>query len=242
MAISLVQSKFDLAFSVNHSTFIPDSIASAGNLLLMNCAWINNVNVSSVVDTAGNTFTKVPGAASGGSNGYRSDIWYQENSLAGLPGYTVTVTMSGTALRLRSWFSEWSGVRLSGSLDSAGNISGPASPVSPVITPSVANQLLIATISSNDNAITGRNAPWTVLPSDGGGESNETDYYINAPLSSQQVVYQPTTSEDFGSSVASFFAPATGPSNAVKSGMFLVLPEEERQRRIEWKNNWLGDR
>ncbi len=224
MAIALVQSGFQLVL-VSQSSGTASNMAApaAGNLLVMPLMWINTLTVSSITDTAGNSWVQVPGAASVGSNHYQSDIWYCQNCLAGAAFYSCTITMSGVALRLRATFSEWSGARLSGVVNTAGNISGPGSPVGPAITPSVSGQLLVSTISSNDNTITGRTAGWTALPSQA-GESNEVDYFINPALSSQQVVYQPTTSEDFGSSAASFFPPSTGPSNAVKTGAFLVIP------------------
>ncbi len=203
MAIALVQQNYMIAVSSNTNVTNLGGTIVSGHLLVATIAWINNLTVTSVMDSAGNTWTQVPGAASGLSPGnYQSDIWYCKNCLAGAPFGTVTVTMSGTALRLRVWVTEWSGADTSAPVDLAHNLSTHAGPTSPAILPSVSGQLLVAVLASNVNTITAVSTGWTALGP--GADSWETDYYINPAVSSQQAIYTPTSDEDFSSSIVSF--------------------------------------
>jgi hypothetical protein len=68
---------------------------AAGNLLAVGIrGGANSLTVSSVTDTAGNTFTQCPSARSNTTN--MTDIWYAKNTTANASD-VVTVTYSGSA-------------------------------------------------------------------------------------------------------------------------------------------------
>lgn len=72
------------------------------------------------------------------------EIWYAENVSGG--GTTITVTNSGTSglANAKGWYSEWSGVATSSSLDVHNHTSGSSStPTTPSVTPAASTNELI---------------------------------------------------------------------------------------------------
>jgi Calcineurin-like phosphoesterase/Purple acid Phosphatase, N-terminal domain len=130
------------------SSFGVPIASSAGNALVATIAVQagTTTSVSSVTDSAGNTWSKGPVGLLAGSN-TRVEIWY---STGAAPVAGVTVNLSAADLASAN-VSEWRGVAPTGALDAfaaQGNASAPTAP-----TPS------ITTTSSGDLVIGGMNFP-----------------------------------------------------------------------------------
>jgi hypothetical protein len=221
MAISVVQSAHHADVGAV-STVAPASAVTSGNLLVV-CVLHFGASgpgtVSSITDSAGNTYTQVPSAAAGpagavgSSSGYQTDIWYCQNCI-GYPNTTVTTTtVSYSALRLHSFLYEISGAKTSGVVDAANTLIGTTGPqLSPTITPSVVGELLLTIMGTNDDGpATTVSSPW-VLDQPQPADSMASAHTINAPLSSQQASFTPGTTSNYASSVASFLPVASAPS------------------------------
>ncbi len=222
MAIAFVQNvlfRTDGGSSVTGNT----SATGSGNLLVMST--INTdfaETVVSVIDSAGNHYTAVPGSSATGSA--FTQMWYCANCLSGAT--TVTVTLTGsTSESLICAFFEFSGAKTTSPVDSANAIANSSAnlpPDSPTITPTVAGELLVAAITYDEGQLTGVNTGWTSFQSTG-IYPQAAAYYINPPLSSQQAIWTPNSGNgDVATSIASFFPPSSGPSGAQKASMFLV--------------------
>lgn len=107
------------------------SSTSAGNLMV--CAVVYNSttsSVSSVTDSAGNSYVKAVGpvtSSSGVLADWRLEIWYKENMNGG-SSFSATATFNATYNAYkRISCHEYSGIALSGALDQAAGQSGSSS-------------------------------------------------------------------------------------------------------------------
>ena len=92
---------------------------SAGNLLVMGIrGGSSSLTVSSISDTAGNTFTQCPSAISNTSN--MTDIWYAKNTIANAANQ-VTVNYSGSATFQGVIASQFVGLNTSSPQDTSAN-------------------------------------------------------------------------------------------------------------------------
>src|ERR1700719_315817 len=129
MAILFVDSA-GVGGSVNSTTFTLTTLSPsiAGNLLIIASGYDpDTVTITGITDdaTPPNTWVHATGAKTNGTVSISSDIWYSENCKAGAMNYTIT--FDATASHGEFILTEYSGVRLSGSLDSANNIQAVAS-------------------------------------------------------------------------------------------------------------------
>jgi hypothetical protein len=186
------------AYSTGFTCPIPVSTTSAGNLLIIGISdeGVGSL-VSSVTDDASNTYVQVPGAYTAG--GMMSDIWYCENCNAGATVITVNFATSAAVPICSA--SEYSGVKLSGSFDTANHIQGGS--VSPSITPSTPGELLFVTAGSSDAFLSAMTGAWVVDGYEPTVDGYIWGHYINPPLSVQSTTFTPSVS-NMASSVASF--------------------------------------
>jgi hypothetical protein len=120
--------------SANGNTLVAPIAVQAGS----------TTTVGSVIDSAGNTWTKGPVGFLAGSN-TRIEIWYKT---AAAPVTSVTVNLSAPDLASAN-VSEWSGVAAAGALDvqgARGNASS-ATASTPTITTTNANDLILGAIN-----------------------------------------------------------------------------------------------
>lgn len=204
--MTVVQAVYQAA-GLNTATLTFTNItATTGNLYVVVAYYFNQVaSVSSVTDSGSNSYVAVTNAKSGGTNVYQTDIWYSKNG-TGFSAGNVVLHMSTSILRLRMVFLEISGASTTAPSDSGNNIQTNGPMVSPTLTPTVANEILIAITASNETpGMTGVDSPFILdQPPANVGEGFAVAHYINPPLSSQQMSIQPTTSFNFGGSIASF--------------------------------------
>jgi Calcineurin-like phosphoesterase/Purple acid Phosphatase, N-terminal domain len=134
------------ATSASASSFNLPIISTSGDTLVASIAVQagTTTSVSSVTDSAGNTWTKGPVGFLSGSN-TRVEIWYSTGA-ASVSG--VTVNLSAPDLASAN-VSEWSGVATAGALDAAagqGNVSSTTAST-PTIGTGNANDLIIGAIN-----------------------------------------------------------------------------------------------
>lgn len=227
MAITPVQGNFNEAFG-SPSLVIPfTSPTTPGNFLVILLAWQDAVDVTSVVDDASNVYIRATGAYARATNGgwnQSSDIYYCENSTG--VANAVTITMTGLTGGINAVIQEYSGVKTSGSLDSALPATGGGNVIGASITPSLAGEIIFCVAGDGQYLLSGTvDAPWTQIQSstmDGFGSAS----YNNPPLSATACHFNPTgvTSPfDFASSTAAFKPAVAGPSAKQKASMFLVF-------------------
>jgi len=157
--------------------------SSAGDLLIAQIA-VNTGSavVTSVTDSAGNTWVK---ADSGAGGSYDSEIWYSEDSQ---PTNQVTVHVSGTH-RMAVNISEFDGVAQSDVLDvSDGHYDGGGdSHATPSITTTVDHDLVLASLAWQ---------PGPSMTGDGSGWNDMTAVTATPNLSSRFMVGSPAGSFD----------------------------------------------
>ena len=134
------------ATSTSASSFNLPIITTSGDTLVASIAVQagTTTSVSSVTDSAGNTWTKGPVGFLSGSN-TRVEIWYSTGA-ASVSGVTVNLSASDLA---SANVSEWSGVATAGALDAAagqGNVSSTTAST-PAIGTGNANDLIIGAIN-----------------------------------------------------------------------------------------------
>jgi Calcineurin-like phosphoesterase/Purple acid Phosphatase, N-terminal domain len=134
------------ATSASASSFNVPIISTSGDTLVASIAVQagTTTSVSSVTDSAGNTWTKGPVGFLSGSN-TRVELWYSTGT-ASVSG--VTVNLSAPDLASAN-VSEWSGVATAGALDAAagrGNVSSTTAST-PTIGTGNANDLIIGAIN-----------------------------------------------------------------------------------------------
>ena len=227
MAITLVQGNYNEIFTSASLAIGYTSPTTVGNFLVVLLGWQDAVDVTSVVDDAGNTYTRATGAyarATDGGWNQSTDIYYCENS-AGIAN-TVTITMTGSAGAINAAIQEYSGVKASGSLDTTVPATGGGNVIGGSITPSLAGEILFCVAGEGQYVLSGTvDSPWTQIQNstnDGFGTAG----YINPPLSATACHFNPTGATspfDFASSTASFKPVASGPSAKQKASMFLVF-------------------
>lgn len=128
------------------------SATTTGNLIVVSISTNGAANaVTSVTDTAGNTYAKVWSVA---NSSVTSDLWYAEN-ITGGASQTVTVTVS-TARATAVVAHEYSGISLTSSLDKSvtatGSSNAPASGNTPTTT--VASEIVIGAVAMLGGATT----------------------------------------------------------------------------------------
>jgi hypothetical protein len=202
------------------SATVPITITAslAGSLLVVMIANDISTLISGVTDNNGNTYVQAPGAH-GGDAFARQDIWYSANAIAGVT--TITVTANGTSAFLYGNMIEYSGVKTTSPLDTANQTVGTSPPVGPSLVVSTAGSVAITYCFPHSVALTSVSSPWTLVAIDSGDDA--VAEYINPPISTISASFIPATAQTFQSTGAVFLPPASGPSNAVKTGMFLVF-------------------
>ena len=117
MAIEFVQ--YDDFYSISSETTIANDTAlstTSGNFIVVIVGlYSTTTTVSSISDTAGNTYVKAIGENLGLWN-ERKEIWYAEN-ITGNANNITTVTFSASVLYRYISVAEFSGVATSSSLD-----------------------------------------------------------------------------------------------------------------------------
>lgn len=144
---------------------------TTGNLLVANIH-VNSetaITVTSVTDTASNTWTKAVNTTSSTGSGNRAEIWYAANATA---VSSVTVTISAAQVVVAN-ISEYSGVATSSPLDGTPQgvsrtscSTGGSACTSPSLTTTNADDLLVTTLSvrnSGSPTFTGPGSPWNLL-------------------------------------------------------------------------------
>lgn len=228
MSIAIVQSKThgNTSSATNATTFT--STSTVGNLIIVVTGFdqAGGIHVTGVTDSASNTYIQVSGAQAGPSNTNESytDIWYCENAAA-ISG-AITVTYSQPALHALVSIIEVSGAKNSSVLDAGSEIATSSSlpVIGPTITPTASGELLVCVAYTSSELLTGASGSWAP----GNPDMTLNGYcwadYIDAPLTAQNCNFTPNSSvPEYASSAASFLAVPSGPSDAQKASMFLVL-------------------
>src|SRR5438128_9988258 len=147
MAFTLVQhTNQRVASGANAKAFASNN--GAGNLLI--CGVFiedNTATVSSITDSAGNTWTACAAINNNHGYGFGAQLFYAKNSIAG--ANTVTVTPSAGSCTIA--ILEYSGADTGAPLDATANANaaGASSPSSGNITTTTSSELLIGWIVSN---------------------------------------------------------------------------------------------
>lgn len=169
-AIAYVGSAANSASSSATSVTVTYS-STTGNLLVATIH-VNTetaISVSSVTDTAGNTWTKAVNTTSSTGSGNRAEVWYAANATAVT---SVTVTISAAQVHIAN-ISEYSNVATVSPLDGTPQgvsrttcSTGGSACTSPSITTTNADDLLIAMLSvrnSGSPTFTDPGSPWNAL-------------------------------------------------------------------------------
>lgn len=119
---------------------------TAGNLLVVGIAWSGSaITVSSIANTAGDTFVQVSGALNTSNANERTDLWYVSSAI-GNASDTVTVTFSAGATLRRVIVAQYSGTDTSTPLDVAatGYTAAGTSVTTANLVTTVANEVIVA--------------------------------------------------------------------------------------------------
>lgn len=221
MAIAEVNRAFH-GTTTSSTCIISLGATAAGDLIVIQVGWdANTVSITSVTDGV-NTYVHASGSDSGTNGTLRADTWYAENIAGG--NVNPTVNLSGTATHVVASAVEYSGAKASGSFQTGAFVVNAAgASVGPNLTPNTAGSLLVSNAWTHDFFYTGVSAPWNLEGHDDSVDGYAAADYINPPLSVQSAAFAPSTSGEYASSGAIFLPPASGPSHATKTGMFLVF-------------------
>lgn len=183
MSIALTQSNA-VSFSGGASTAVSIGASTLGNFIMVSVATRNTTVIpSSVTDNMGSTYTAESGTANTQCN---SRSFYTNNCVAGITSITINWSgglVAGSIITI----TEFAGVKNTSPILShlsQAISSGPA--MSPADTPA-ANELMIATVSSNQ-IIDGVNSPFTFASGALGGRGG-TAYYIATSSGSQTATF-----------------------------------------------------
>lgn len=159
--------------------------ATTGNLVCVMIRYDESLSVSSVTDTAGNTYTQAGTTADSGAG--KLDIWYAKN-IAGNASNVVTANLSGSAAFCVVRAVQYSGLDTSSPLDvtAKGTVaSGTTVSTSPAKSTSQADEVVVA--CGQASTLTGA---WTALTptgyTDEGQDSNHIAIYADQIYSSIQ--------------------------------------------------------
>jgi hypothetical protein len=157
MAIAFVNSFFSGGSTSGTSATVGPKALTAGNLLVLIVACKSTaLTVSTITDTAGNTFTSC-GANSVSTANFRTEVFYVPNARANASN-TVTVTMSGTVTDLNLAILQYSGAATTSPFDVAVTSTGSGTALtSGSFTPSTTNEVGVA-FGIQTNAVTGDTA------------------------------------------------------------------------------------
>lgn len=164
MTIALVQS-VALTFPAPANPVATLSSTLAGSLIVVTygCNGGGGAHlITAVTDNQSNTYLHQAGFVD--NNGSQTtDVWYSENSTAGVTSVTITVDPNG--FFSSGFVQEYSGVKSSSSLDVFGTNAGTTPPSSdgPILNPSQNGELLLTFFTINDSATFSVNSPWSVL-------------------------------------------------------------------------------
>src|SRR5262249_38599480 len=154
---------------------------TGGNAVYVGVVWTNNVSVSSVSDTAGNTYTSTGVRADSGTTDH-TEIWYAEN-VTGNAANVVTAHFSGSATFRRIIVHEVSGSASSGSF-TAGQGGTAVSITSPSTTSnwttSNANAYLFAVNGASSNLATSAGNGFTKVVSQVGTDASSFEQIVSA--------------------------------------------------------------
>lgn len=183
---------------------------ASGDLLVVGWDMISPASgpaISSISDNAGNTYAEA-GSAKASYSLASLDIWYSKNIAAGTTTITITPTASVTTAGAVVW--EFSGASSSSPLDVTGvlsNQAATATPVSPTLTTSSANEVIVA-IADVDNSVTGI-ASGNAFTEDPSVFSNGFAHLLTSSAGSYFAQWNQSSSGTYASSAVAFKAGTT---------------------------------
>lgn len=193
------------------------TISTTSGDLLVASIGVNSTSapgVSSVTDTAGNTWVRAGSIAAGAGTGARTDIWYAANATAVT---SVTITVPSTTDIVAN-VSEYSGVSATSPLDTALTTTNLAttSHASSSLTTSSNGELVITDLSYlNGGTVTATGSGWTSLTGSSINTKNSKYSYQIAPSTgSFSQTWTSSTSTTSGSVIAAF-RPASGNTSSL---------------------------
>lgn len=221
MAISIVQQVFLYVAGGGNVTI---SATSAGNTLVVLLGYEGNLAATTITDNKSSIYTHCTNAGADRTlaDAVTTDAYYSKNIASGIT--TLTVTPPGAC---DVYIYELAGASTTAPFDSANNLTSSSliTATTPAITPSRAGNILVAWAyfsTGNIDMSHGFAAPWTGTYTSGPALGDGGCYYLNAPLSSQQATDSALSPAKVASTVVSIVPDASGPSNATKTGMFLI--------------------
>jgi len=218
MAISRLQFVNHDGAASNTDT-VTISASTLGSLIVVGINMMDGLTVVSVTDGT-NTYVQVPGAYISTTGLAATDIWYSQNSAAGITSVTITVSGTSTSL-FRNTVVEYSGVRQTGNpVDTAGNFTSGTNANGPSLTISDPNAVLFTTLQVGALVLTSVSVPWSGSMIDDPKFLYPADLIAPGSTGAFQAVYTPNGQSSNAAGVA-FLPPAT--FNPSDSSMFLVF-------------------
>jgi hypothetical protein len=202
-AIAYVNSSGGNAGSANVTTTTTAALSTTtGNFIAVAINFaINSSSVSSVTDTAGNTYHQC-GNCSANSSNNQEDVWYAYN-ITGNASNVVTVNLGSAAQYLYVSQVQFSGVKTTSPAQDSNNgfATGATSVTTASISPSNANGLNFVSFNISNGPSPTAGGSYTILsPSNG----CNLEYYIGAPAGSQTASVSWTGSQTAVIGVESF--------------------------------------
>lgn len=186
---------------IGSSTSVSIAASGSGNLIVVMLAYTSaSLSPISVSDGV-NTYIQAAGGTATNSI-YTVSTWYAYNSVAGATSVSVSIP---TSTNLVVSVQEFTGTGSSDPLVTANTLlNSSGTDVGPTLLPTNTGQLLVSLIMSTDETSFGAQSPWAgiAIPNYGGDA-----FYINPPVSSQQVQFTPVAVVNYGATGA-VFAPA----------------------------------
>lgn len=218
MAIVRVQHAADSASGPPH-TFSFVSPTASGNCVLVGIASRNGLSsVTSVTDTASNTYTAVSGTNSISTAGSLfNEFWIAKNITGGFTDISINYTPS---VSIAAFIIEYSGVSTVTPTGVVGilNDQNGGTFTSPSLTTSVATSAVVALINNNGNNVTSVASPWSYV---NGIDLQAVADYIPGSSGTFQTTFSPSIGNFWCSSGVELLAPTT--ASKKKSSMFLVF-------------------
>lgn len=191
----------------------------SGNCVIVAVGFADSAAVlSSITDTAGNTYSLVSGTTATQNFGYFIQFWEAHNITGGFQIVTMHFTSGTTEVMT---IIEYSGVNLVTPIGNRGviNNQGSGNPLSPVLTVSNAGNYLVTEVEGRTNTFNSVNAPFNFV--------NESSVFSVADYGpgttgTFQATFNPSESTTWGSTGIELIVPSTPITNK-NSSMFLVF-------------------
>jgi hypothetical protein len=173
---------------------------TAGSLLFCSALWVNNVTVSGVTDTQGNTFHLLPRITVSGSSAFLEGF-YALGTIGGADAISIAWS-SGGATYIEPVCQEYSGVS---AIDqhAEGAVSTSSTATSPTVTTVVGNELLIGYAATNSDTALTVGSGWTARSTTHRALLTESQFL--QPIGTYNSSFGAGSAEVWATGIVSFF-------------------------------------